>query len=133
MATGIAISGGVVYFYRKYLPLNKITGVSFLKLAMYSFYLVGQIYIAGFNAIKLILTDAKADIVVVKTKITNELLRVALANSITLTPGTVSLELKDETITVLRLREITGDSQDLTDADESVKGKLERKLLKAQK
>jgi len=133
VATGIAISGGVVYFYRKYLPLNKITGVSFLKLAMYSFYLVGQIYIAGFNAIKLILTEAKVDIVEVKTKITNDLLRVVLANSITLTPGTVSLELKDETITVLWLREKTSDSEDLADADELIKGKLEKKLISAQK
>ena len=132
VATGIAISAGVAYFYQKYLPLNAITGVNFLILAMYPFYLIGQIYIAGFNAIKLILTEAKVDIVEVKTKVTNELLRVILANSITLTPGTVSLELKDETITVLWLREKTSAPRDMDEAGESIKGKLERKLLKTQ-
>jgi len=133
VAAGIVISAGCTYFYQKYLPLSKITGVDFLRLAIYPFYLVGQIYIAGFHAIKLILTEAKVDIVEVKTKITNDLLRVVLANSITLTPGTVSLEQKDETITVLWLREKTGGSGDLANADELIKGKLENKLLKAQK
>ena len=133
VAAGIVVSAGAAYFYQKYLPLSAITGVNFLRLAMYPFYLVGQIYIAGFHAIKLILTEAKVDIVEVKTKVTNELLRVVLANSITLTPGTVSLELKDETLTVLWLRQKTSDSQDLANADELIKGKLEKKLLKAQK
>ena len=131
--TGIVVSAGCVYFYKKYLPLSKISGVNFLRLAMYPFFLIGQIYISGFHAIKLILSGAKVDIVEVKTKITNELLRVILANSITLTPGTVSLELNDDTITVLWLREKTSDSQDLGNADELIKGKLENKLLKAQK
>ena len=131
--TGIVISAGCTYFYQKHIPLSIITGVNFLKLAMYPFFLVGQIYISGFHAIKLILTGAKVCIVEVKTKITNELLRVILANSITLTPGTVSLELKDDTITVLWLREKTSDFTDLDNADELIKGKLENKLLKAQK
>ena len=133
VVTGTVVSAGCAFFYRKYLPFGTITGVSFLKLAMYSFFLIGQIYIAGFQAIKLILTGAKVSIVEVKTKITNELLRVILANSITLTPGTVSMELKDDEITVLWLREKTSGPQDLDNADELIKGKLENKLLEAQK
>ena len=132
VATGIVISAGCVYFCRKYLPLTTITGVKFLELGIYPFYLIGQIYLAGFDAIKLIIKGAKVDVVKVNTKITNEFLRVILANSITLTPGTVSLELNGETITILWLRDKASGSRDMNNAGELIKGKLERKLLKTQ-
>ena len=99
---------------------------------MYPFYLIGQIYLAGFSAIKLILSQPKVDIVQVKTSVTNEFLKVILANSITLIPGTVSLDLKDETITVLWLREKTSGPEDLDNAGELIKGDLEKMLLKTQ-
>ena len=132
VATGILISAGCAYFCRKYLPLRVITGVNFLKLGMYPFYLIGQIYLAGFDAIKLIIKGAKVDVVEVKTEITNDFLRVILANSITLTPGTVSLDLNGETITILWLRDKASGSQDMVNAGELIKGKLERKLLNTQ-
>ena len=132
VATGIVTSAGCICFCRKYLPLSTITGVNFLKLGMYPFYLIGQIYLAGIDAIKLIIKGAKVDIIEVKTKITNDFLRVILANSITLTPGTVSLDLNGESITVLWLRDKTSGSEDMDNAGELIKGKLERKLLKSQ-
>ena len=131
--TGVVISSGCIYFCRKYLPFSEITGVKFLRLALYPVYLIGQIYLAGFNAIKLILAGSKVDIVEVKTGIKNEFLRVILANSITLTPGTVSLELKDETIAVLWLRDKNSGQEDIDNAGELIKGSMERMLLKAQK
>ena len=133
LVMGILFSAGCVYYCYKFLPLNKITGVNVIRFIMYPFYLIGQIYLAGIQAIKLILTDPKVDIVEIKTKITNDFLRVILANSITLTPGTVSLELQDERITVLWLREKTSNGKDIDNAGELIKGKLEKKLLKAQK
>ena len=132
VTTGVVVSAGCVYFCRRYLPLKVITGVNVLRLAMYPFYLIGQIYLAGFDAIKLVVKGAKVDIVKVKTKITNDFLRVILANSITLTPGTVSLELNGESITVLWLRDKTSGPEDMDNAGELIKGKLERKLLKTQ-
>ena len=133
MAAGLFIGAGCVFFSGKFLPLNKITGVNFFRLAMYPLYLIGQIYLAGFQAIRLILSGSKVDIVEIKTEITNEFLEVILANSITLIPGTVSLELKDEKITVLWLRDKKSGSDDMDKADEIIKGNLERKLLKAQR
>ena len=132
VATGVVISAGCVRFCYKYLPLNIITGVNFLKLAAYPFYLIGQIYMSGFDSIKIVLTGAKVGIVEVRTKITNDFLKVVLVNSITLIPGSISLDLQDEIITILWLRGKTDDPQDVDAADKLLKSALERKLLQAQ-
>ena len=133
LAFGLVLSAFSLYYCRKYLPLGSITGVNYFKLAMYPVFLIGQIYLAGFQAIKMILIGAKADIVDVKTELTNDLLRVLLANSISLTPGSVSLDLKGETITVLWLRDKKSGDEDLGNAGDLIKGKLENKLLKSQR
>jgi len=130
--TGIIVSAGCVYFCHKYIPLN-IINVDFLKLATYPFYLIGQIYLAGFAAIKIILTGASVGVVEVETKITSDFLKVVLVNSITLIPGSVSLELKGQAITILWLRGKNDDPQDVDAADKLMKSELERRLLKAQK
>ena len=71
------------------------------------------------------------DIVTVKTKLKNESLRIILADSITLTPGSILLDLKDEFITLLWIRDKFTPSDSET-ADRMLKGKLERRLLKAE-
>ena len=131
LLVGIVLSTACVYYCHKFLPLSTITGVNFLRLLMYPFYLIGQIYLAGFHAIKLILTGGKVSIVEIKTELSNDFLKVILVNSITLIPGTVSLGLNDETITVLWLRRKTNSSED--NAEDILKGNLEKKLLKAQR
>jgi len=133
VTSGIAVSVVCVYFSYKYLPLNKISGVDFIRLAGYPFYVIGQIYVSGIAAIRIILTEARADVVTVKTSITNEFLRVILANSITLIPGSVSLDLQGDTITVLWLSGKGYGAQDASHASEQIKIRLEEKLLKAQK
>jgi len=131
-AAGIVISTCCVFFCRRLLPFSNFETINLLKLAVYPFYLIGQVYLAGFNAIKLILTDADADIIKVKTQISNSLLRTILANSITLIPGSISLELQDETITVLWLKGKSKDSRHALSEGEAIKGKLEKILLKAE-
>jgi len=131
--TGIIVSAGCTYFCHKYIPINIINGVDFLKLAAYPLYLIGQVYLAGFAAIKIIITGASVGIVKVNTKITNDFLKVVLVNSITLIPGSVSLDLKDQAITILWLRGKNDDPQDAGAADELLKNGLERRLLKGQK
>lgn len=129
---GAVLSVACVYFYHKYLPLKRVRNVKFLKLIFYVFYLIGQIYIAGFYVIKLIVLGAKADVIELKTKVTNESLKVLLADSITLTPGSILLDLKDENITLLCLKE-KNDTRDLEAMDDFLKGRLENQLLKVQK
>jgi len=130
---GVVISTICVIFCRKFLPLEQISGVNYFKFFVYIFYLLGQIYIGALASIKLVIKGAKADVVEIRTDIKNDFLKVMLANSITLVPGSVTLELKEDRITVLLLHEKTWGLLELADATEKVKGGLEDKLLKAQK
>ena len=132
LVIGILAGAGCIIISRKYIPLNPISGLKLSSLLLYPFYLIGQIYLAGFNAIKLILSHPMVEITEIKTVIKNDFLQVLLANSITLTPGTLSLALKNDSITVLWLRE----KRELLDNEnpgEIIKGGLEKKLIKAER
>ena len=130
---GFAVSVVCVLCFYRFFKLERIKNVNLIRFFIYLFYLVGQIYLAGFNAIMLLIKGAKAAIVTVTTDTDDDFFAVMLANSITLTPGTLSLELADNEISVLWLRDKDGDLDELSNADEIIKGKLERQLLKAQK
>ena len=130
---GLVVSTVCVIFCRKFLPLKKIAGVNYFKFLIYIFYVVGQMYLGAVYAIRLIIKGAKADVVMIHTDITNDFLRVMLANSITLVPGSVTLEMRGEYITVLLLHEKTWGLLELADASDKVKGGLEKRLIKAQK
>ena len=131
-ATGIAISTISVYIYSRFLPFPKIENIIVFRFIIYLFYLFGQVFVCGFTAIKLILTGADVDIVEIKTNVSNGFLRSILANSFTLTPGSVSLELKDDKISLLWLKGKNDSHQDAVEAAELLKVKLEKKLLKSQ-
>jgi len=133
VVAGFAISAGCLFLCHRLLPLPNMAHFHPLRLILYLFYLVGQVYIAGFSAIKIMLTDAHAETVEVRTTLTDKFLRTILVNSITLVPGSVSLDLQDDKITVLWLMKKTMKSRNMENADELLKGKLERMLLKAQK
>jgi len=133
IAAGLVVSTGCVIFCRKFLPLDKISGVNYFLLFIYIFYLIGQMFVGAISAIRMIVKGAKADIIEIHTDITNEFLRVMLANSITLVPGSVTLEMKEGRITILLLHEKTWGLLELADAGDKVKGGLEKRLMKAQK
>jgi len=133
VAGGIAAGFGCVYFCSKFFPPSKSSAIDPFKFAGYLLFLIGQIYVAGIFAIKLILTDAQVEVVEMKTEVTDFFLRTVLVNSITLVPGSVALDLSGDTITVLWLKKKTDDPEYLSRADEMIKGKLERRLLKIQK
>jgi len=136
IAAGFVISIACAFFCHRLLYKAEITesaDVRLWRLAVYAFYLIGQIYISGLFAIRLIVKGAKTDIVEINTDIENDFLRVMLANSITLTPGTLTLGLTGDRLTVLWLRDKSSGFDDSENADESIKGGLERMLRKAQK
>jgi len=131
---GVVASAVCVFLCRRFLPLDKkITGVNYAGFTLYIFFLVGQIYVSAFSTIKLIFKGAKSEIVEVETKITNEFLRVMLANSITVVPGSVTLSLQGNKLTILMLRDKDADSQDVMMSAMLMKSKLENRLLTAQK
>jgi len=133
IGTGVAISIICVFFAKKYLPLRKIKGVNFGKLVTYPFFLLGQIFSSSVYVSKIILFGAKTDIVNVKTNIDNDSLRIMLADSVTLTPGSLLLELEGEKMTILWLRpKKSPNIEYIFNAGEQIMGRIENRLLKAQ-
>ena len=130
---GLAVSVLCVIFCRRFLPVERLKGINFFRFFIYIFYLIGQMYIAAIATVRLVIKGAKTEIVEVETEIKNEFLRVMLANSITLVPGSVTLDIKDNLLTVLLLTDKNADESTLENAGELIKGGLERRLLKAQK
>ena len=104
-ATGAVLSTGTVIFCNKLLPLPGTSGVNPLRLVIYLLFLLKEVYKAGFWAIKVILTGSRIEVMEMKTSLPHLLSRTFLANSITLVPGSISLNMKDDTITVLWLLE----------------------------
>ena len=133
IATGIALGVISVFLCNKFIVIERISNLNIWRLLLYIPYLIVQIYLAGFAAIGLIIKGARTEIVKIRTDIDNEYLRVILANSITLTPGTLTLGLSDDRLTVLWLREKSAKPEDISDAGTIIKGKLEKQLKKAQK
>ena len=134
--SGIVIGAGCVFFSTRYLPLDKVKGVNFNKLITYPFYLIGQVFLSATYVSKIIFKGAKTDIVKIDTNIDNDSIRVMLADSVTLTPGSVILELEGSEMTVLWLRE--RGSPEIKDLEknvvtEQIMGRLEKRLIKAQK
>jgi len=130
------ILGGIVslaclLFAWKFIPLTQLREIYFFKLVLYVLWLIGEIYMQGFQVIRMIFTDVRIDVVAVKTELRSDFLKTLLVNSVTLTPGSISLNLEGDTVTVLNL----GNSRE-KDPFKTVNDSLlqmERKLLKVQK
>ena len=132
--SGLVVSSIVLYFSKKYLPLKEIENVAFSKLIFFPFYLIGQIYLSSFYVMKIIWVGERVDIIEIKTTLKEDSLKALLADTITLIPGAVSLDVIGDTITIAWLRKRNEPDPELvTNKDEILKGKLEHKLLKAQK
>jgi len=132
LAMGMFSTIVCLHFAGKFLPYEEIKRVNFLRLITFPFFLIGQIYTSGLTVIKIILKGHKLDIVTVRTKIQNETLRVMLADTITLTPGSILLDLVEDSVVILWMRE-KNHKANSDEAGEIIKGKLERGLLKAEK
>ena len=133
--SGAGIGIVCVLFSSRFLPLERISGVSFGRIALYPLYLVGQVFVSAVYVTKIIFKGAKIDIVSIKTCVKNDSVRVMLADSVTLTPGSVMLELDGEDMTILWLRERGSpeiDALEKSEVSKSIMGKLEKKLLVAQ-
>ena len=133
LAIGVAISIACVAYSKKFLPLQGIKNVNFLRILFYVFYLIWQIYMAGFHVVKLIISGkARCEILSSNTRIDNNSLKVILMESITLTPGSVVLDLDDDIVTIIYLAE-KDEVINSENKDEKIFGELEERLLKCQK
>ncbi|MBR0044579.1 MAG: Na+/H+ antiporter subunit E [Synergistaceae bacterium] len=109
VAAGIIIAFALNYFMTRVARIQfaVITPFSLIKLLpgllLYAAVLVIEIIKANFAIIKLVLAhdiDVEPCIVRIKTKLKSRTARVAFANSITLTPGTISVNLSGNDLLV---------------------------------
>lgn len=101
VAMGLLFSMLAVFFISKFLPYPEIKDVRFFKLLTYPFFLIGQIYLGGFQMMKAVLKGSAVRIDTVKTDLKAEALRVILGDSVTLTPGSVLLGLEGDELTFI--------------------------------
>ena len=130
--TGAVVGAVCSYFCNRSLHLEEALNVRFVKLAGYPFYLVWQIYLAGFYVVRQMIKGAQAEIVEVTTELQSEYLRLLLAHSATLTPGSIALDLTDNRITALWLRGKDDKQKDAASVGYAIKGPLEEWLIKAE-
>lgn len=105
--SGLLVSIMVVLFTDKFLLKGNYEYsyvIGFGTLLRYGIRLIIEIYVAGVAVIPTIIKgDADVEIVRVETKLKDELLIDILANSITLTPGTVSVDKIGNQLLILNL------------------------------
>ncbi|MCI9140200.1 MAG: Na+/H+ antiporter subunit E [Lachnospiraceae bacterium] len=107
IAFGLPIAGMIYYFTCKFMDFSfkkdKKLMKGFIFLIGYGMILVLEILKANFATIKLITTskyEIEPVIIKFRTKLKTKEARVILANSITLTPGTITVNLEEDEYTV---------------------------------
>ncbi len=103
----------------------------FLPMMIYAFRLLIAIYVAGFRAVVRMLTGRiNVGIVDITTDLKDPFAVSLLANSITLTPGTVTLEQKDQNLKIIWLDPQPGTAEEIAS---DIKGPFEKLIRKAQR
>ena len=100
---GLIISAGMYWFTCKYMNYKPSTDLKAIKklgfIIVYLFTLLSEVIKANIKVITLVLSrkiEIEPELVYFKTDLKSEVARVVLANSITLTPGTVTVLLEDD-------------------------------------
>ncbi|GAU77936.1 Na+/H+ antiporter subunit E [Fusibacter sp. 3D3] len=129
LITGLIFSVLVIFFTEKYLlkdDFYQIIDFNAFKLLIYFFILLYEIYANAFVTIHQIITlQINPDIVEIHTDLKSNTQKCILANSITLTPGTVTIDLEGHTLKVLWLN---AKSKNTVIAGNMIKGRFERFL-----
>ena len=105
--------------------------IGFFAFLEFLFILIRNIYKSGFLAIKRIITEkVNVGIVEIDTELKSPISRALLANSITMTPGTVTIEIQGGSIVVLWLEMLDLDREK---ARYVIKGELEEILARGER
>ena len=104
---GIAVAGAVFAFVCRFMDYSLKQEFRFYRrmpaFVQYLYYLIREVILANLAVFRLILTrkeEMEPVIVHVRADLKSETARVILANSITLTPGTITVSLTDEKLLV---------------------------------
>ncbi|SHJ13047.1 multicomponent Na+:H+ antiporter subunit E [Dethiosulfatibacter aminovorans DSM 17477] len=129
--SGLAVACLCLLFTEKYLmgdSYNRLYPISIPWLLRYIIFLLFEIYKAGIiTTIKVFSGNITPGIVEIETSLESEFSRIILANSITLTPGTVTIAKEGNKLKVLWLNVETKDPEK---AGMLIKKNLERVLKK---
>jgi len=130
--TGLVLGILATVFANSFLVSHQLTRAyrfNLPRLFIFFIVLIYRIYKAGISVIPSIITGkTKIGIVDIKTEVPEGLASTALANSITLTPGTVTIEKNGQDIKVLWLNKVTSDP---IEAAKIINGPLENILRRA--
>lgn len=97
-----------------------------LYVLFYMLYLIWSMYVSSVGMLKaVILGEATPRVVHFRTRLKSDLARMVISNSITFTPGTITLDLNDDHLTVHWFMATTIHSRA---AGELIKGRLEDQL-----
>lgn len=128
--SGLVVSFLCLFFTEKYLLGNSYYyeyPINIPWLLKYILFLLIEIYKAGISTIIKVFTgNINPGIVEIETSLEDDFSRVILANSITLTPGTVTVDKDDNKLKVLWLDVETKDSEE---AGKIIKKNLEKILM----
>lgn len=97
---------------------------TFVRFSLYVPWLVYQVILANLHVAKLVLMPSgiKPQIVTVKSKLKSDMSKVAFANSITLTPGTITMDIIDGEFHVHALSQAV--------ADDLLSGEMENRVAR---
>lgn len=127
--SGLSLAWFTIFFSEKFLmeaSFYELFPFNIFKLFKYALFLIIEIYKSGFSIIPVILSGtAKPGIVEIHTELESNISLVILSNSITLTPGTITLDIQGHRLLVLWLNPKT---MQPTMAGIHIKGKIEQKL-----
>lgn len=101
MAVGMFVSMLCMHFIGKFFKFNEMEDVNFYKLAIYPLWLVKRIYQDAFFMVRMIFSNPKCGVQSEKIHLETESLRMILADSITLTPGSIYLGIENDKIQLL--------------------------------
>lgn len=106
-AIGLAVSAVAIIFSNKYFLFDNYSNffpISILGFLLYFFYLAGNIMISGVKAaIMTVRGNAKLQFMYYESGLKNEFALNLLSNSITLTPGTVTVNRKENSLLIMQL------------------------------
>lgn len=130
VATAAAIAGAFVYKdkHGALMPGSILSPMRLVNLLRFTIYLIFQIVLANIDVAKRVISPAmpiNPGIVKVSTNLKSPLGRMILANAITLTPGTLTVNIEGD---VLCVHWIDVESEDIQTATQTIVGDFEKHL-----
>lgn len=131
LAIGVIVAGAIVLFFSgslSFLSGHRLTPAALIATVLYIGYFLKELVKANLQMARIVLSPAlpiNPAIVKVRTRLTNPVGRLLLANSITLTPGTLSVEIKGE---YLYIHWVDAKTTDIEDATQEIVAGFEKYL-----